>query len=282
MTRSFPRTPPAAAAQPGAAANPPNRVWICVLAAAAALLLSGCSTAPADSRSLQADAAWRDARQMVLVVTDGWAATSGTLRTFARGEAGAWHEQGEAAPISVGRGGSGWGLGLHPAQDGGPVKREGDGRSPAGVFAVGEAFGYAQSAATALPYAQMQSSSWCMDVVDSPLYNRIVDARQVGDDAVQGSSEPMRLDLHNAGDPRYRTGLVIEHNAGARKGAGSCIFAHLWRTPGEPTAGCTAMADATMQRLYAWLQPDAKPVFVLLPAAEYDRLVDAWHLPRVP
>jgi L,D-peptidoglycan transpeptidase YkuD (ErfK/YbiS/YcfS/YnhG family) len=141
------------------------------------------------------------------------------------------------------------------------------------------AFGYAAHADTALPYAQMQAGSWCMDVVASPLYNRIVDASQVGDAAVQGSSEPMRLDLHNDGDQRYRSGFVIEHNPGARRGAGSCIFAHLWKAPGAPTAGCTAMADATMQRLYGWLRPDAKPVFVLLPQAEYDRLQAVWHLP---
>src|SRR3546814_17273004 len=98
-----------------------------------------------------------------------------------------------------------------PAQTGGPAKREGDGRAPAGVFAIGEAFGYAAQAQTALPYAPMQAGSWCMDVVDSPLYNRIVDARDVGDAAVEGSSEPMRRDLHNDGDQRYRSGFVIEH-----------------------------------------------------------------------
>jgi len=244
---------------------------------ATAALLSSCASAPPNPQA--GDSAWRGARQMVLVVTDDWEATTGTLRTFARDAAGQWREQGDAAPVSIGRGGSGWGLGLHRPQAGGPVKQEGDGRSPAGVFAVGEAFGYAGHADTALPYAQMQADSWCMDVVDSPLYNRIVDAREVGDAAVQGSSEPMRLDLHRDGDQGYRNGFVIEHNPAARKGAGSCIFAHLWKAPGAPTAGCTAMADATMQRLYGWLRPEAKPVFVLLPKAEYDRLAVAWHLP---
>src|SRR5690606_30285979 len=104
-----------------------------------------------------------------------------------RDDGDAWREQGEAAPASIGRSGSAWGIGLHPAQTGGPFKREGDGRAPAGVFTIGQAFGYAAQGGTALPYAQMQASSWCMDVVASPLYNRIVDARQVGDAAVQGS-----------------------------------------------------------------------------------------------
>ncbi|HVI59750.1 MAG TPA: L,D-transpeptidase family protein [Luteimonas sp.] len=242
------------------------------------VLLAGCASRGGPQA---AATAWRDARQLVLVTTAGWDADAGTLRTFERDDAGAWRERGAAAPVSVGRSGSAWGLGLHPAQADGPAKREGDGRSPAGVFAIGGAFGYAEHARTALPYAQMQATSWCMDVVASPDYNRIVDAARIGDDAVRGSSEPMRLDLHNHGDQRYRTGFVIEHNPGARKGAGSCIFAHLWKAPGAPTAGCTAMADATMQRLYGWLRPDARPVFVLLPEAEYDRLKTSWHLPTL-
>src|SRR3546814_11826254 len=82
----------------------------------------------------------------------------------------------------------------------------------------------------------------------------------------------MRRELQHDGGQRYRSGCVIEHNPEARKGAGSCIFAHLWKAPGAPTAGCTAMADATIARRYGWLRPEAKPVFVLLPQAEYDRL----------
>lgn len=244
---------------------------------AAAALLSVAACAPQATKS-GADLAWREAGQLVLVTTAGWDADSGTLRTYVRDGDG-WRAQGDAMPVAIGRSGAAWGIGLHPPQHDGPQKREGDGRSPAGAFAIGEAFGYAEQASTALPYAQMRATNWCMDVVDSPHYNRIVDAAVVGDAAVQGSSEPMRLDLRNAGDQRYRAGFVIAHNPQARKGAGSCIFAHLWKAPGEATAGCTAMADATMQRLYAWLRPEAHPVFVLLPHAEYERLRAAWRLP---
>ena len=138
----------------------------------------------------------------------------------------------------------------------------------------------AGEAATAMPYRPMQATSYCIDVPDSPLYNRIIDTRTEGEAAAKGSTEPMRLDLHNNGDPRYREGLVIGHNPTATPRAGSCIFAHLWRTPGEPTAGCTAMAAETMDGLLAWLRPDARPVFVLLPRAEYERLAHDWRLPE--
>jgi L,D-peptidoglycan transpeptidase YkuD (ErfK/YbiS/YcfS/YnhG family) len=220
------------------------------------------------------------AKQLVVVVTPDWNATEGRLQTFVR-NGDRWQAAAPAFAVAVGRNGSGWGDGLNAPQTHGPQKREGDGRSPAGVFAIGTAFGYAGHIDSAMPYQPMQATNWCMDVPDSPLYNRIVDAKQVGTDAVKGSSEPMRLDLHHDGDVRYREGFVIEHNAQAIPGHGSCIFAHLWRTPGEATAGCTAMQPANMQRLLAWIDPKATPRFVLLPKAEYRRLQAAWALPAL-
>ncbi|WP_235565275.1 hypothetical protein [Lysobacter sp. Root494] len=227
--------------------------------------------------------AWADAEQLIVVVTADWDAPSGELRRYERvADGAAWREVGDPAPVTVGRAGSAWGIGLHPAQPSGPQKREGDGRAPAGVFALGTAFGYANSAATVLPYRAMSGTDYCIDVPASPLYNRIVDAREVGEKAVAGSTEPMRRDLHANGDQRYRLGFVIEHNPNAQPGAGSCIFAHLWKAPGEPTAGCTAMADETMEQLVGWLDPRRKPVFVLLPVTEYQRLAPDWNLPIPP
>ena len=234
------------------------------------------------------------ARQVVVVTSEGWDSTQGRLQAFTRTDSG-WKAAAAAFDVALGRSGSAWGIGLHPATAGdkglasasghaigGPRKREGDGRSPAGVFALGTAFGYAAQADTALPWQPMQESSYCMDVPDSPYYNRIVDADRVGAEAVEGSTEPMRLDLHNHGDVRYQQGFVINHNPRNVPGQGSCIFAHLWRREGEATAGCTAMTAAHMQQLLAWLDPRQGPLFVLLPRAEYARLQQAWQLPALP
>lgn len=225
----------------------------------------------------------RGAQQLVLVTTDGWDDTQGMARRFERpDDAAPWTEV-ASFPVSIGRHGSAWGTGLHAAADvdDGPRKRESDGRSPAGVFALGTAFGYADAVASGLPYQAMTRDDWCMDVPASPYYNRIVDARQVGAAAVAGSSEPMRLDLHRNGNPSYRLGFVIEHNPGNVPQGGSCIFAHLWRAPGEPTAGCTAMADADMEAMLEWLDADKTPRFVLLPRAQYARLATRWQLPAL-
>lgn len=232
-----------------------------------------------------ADAAMPDplaaSSQLVVVTTADWQANQGRLQTFQRDGAGRWQPVGASWAVAIGRNGSAWGEGALPAPAGEPRKVEGDGRSPAGAFALGPAFGYAARIDSTLPYRQMQADDWCMDVPASPLYNRIVSAKEVGAEAVKGSSEPMRLDLHHDGDPRYREGFVIAHNAAAVPGRGSCIFGHLWRQPGEATAGCTAMAPADMQRLLRWLRAEREPRFVLLPLAEYARLRQAWQLPTL-
>jgi L,D-peptidoglycan transpeptidase YkuD (ErfK/YbiS/YcfS/YnhG family) len=223
--------------------------------------------------------AWLDARQLILVVTPDWNANRGTLQAFDRTERG-WRPFGRSAPVAVGRAGSAWGAGLHGAQPG-ALKREGDGRSPAGVFRVGVAFGYASTARTGLPYRAMSASDYCIDVPASPLYNTIVNAHDVGERAVAGSTEPMRLDIHHDGDQRYRLGFVVEHNPERVPGAGSCIFAHLWRAADEPTSGCTSMEHSTMRVLLTWLRADRRPIFILLPQSEYARLEAAWQLPEV-
>lgn len=223
-------------------------------------------------------APWEDARQMVLVVTPGWDGNQGTLRTFERTATG-WQPQGVAVPVTIGRAGSAWGIGLQPPQPSGPVKKEGDGRSPAGVFRIGDAFGYAPTYTTSLSYRGMTDADYCVDVSGSPLYNRIVNADEAGSSAVEGSTEPMRRDLHVNGDQRYKLGFVIEHNQKGVAGGGSCIFAHLWKAPGEPTTGCTAMNEDVMRGLLGWLRADQHPVFVLLPQAAYRRVRAEWQLP---
>ncbi|WP_372173090.1 L,D-transpeptidase [Xanthomonas euvesicatoria] len=241
------------------------------------LALTSCSSLSIAASPVDA---LNQARTLIVVTTADWNSTQARLHTFTRVD-GKWQPAARSFTVALGRHGSAWGEGLHPAQTQGPQKREGDGRSPAGVFAIGPAFGYASKIDSAMPYQAMSATHYCMDVPSSPLYNRIVDTAQVGEAAVAGSTEPMRLDLRHPGDARYSEGFVIAHNPKAIPGRGSCIFAHLWRTPGQFTAGCTAMAAADMQRLLARLKPEDRPLFVLLPRTEYARLHTAWQLPAL-
>ncbi|GAB2536053.1 hypothetical protein GCM10027065_04730 [Rhodanobacter koreensis] len=232
-----------------------------------------------DLHAAEADA-WQSSRQLVLVTVADWNSDHGTLRTFTRGKRG-WVAAGIDAPVTIGRNGAGWGLGLNAPRTDGPVKHEGDNRSPAGVFRIGTVFGYANKADTSMPYRALTATDYCVDVSGAAQYNRIVDAKVVGEAAVKGSTEPMRRDIHVNGDQRYRLGFNIEQNPQARPLAGSCIFGHLWKSPTDATTGCTAMTPSVMESLVAWLKPEQEPVFVLLPQDAYLKVRADWKLPLV-
>ena len=242
----------------------------------AMILLAGCM------QVVRHEMPWSSSRQLVLVRVADWNSDHGQLQTFMREPGGPWKAEGPTQPVVIGRAGAAWGDGLVAAPGHGPHKHEGDGRAPAGVFRIGEAFGYADHAITAMDYRAMQVDDYCIDVPGSPLYNQIVDTRHAAPITVAGSTEPMRRDLHVDGDQRYRLGFVIEQNPGRRAGAGSCIFAHIWTSAKTPTAGCTAMDGAAMERLLAWLKPEDQPVFVLLPEDQFMRLRKTWRLPALP
>lgn len=220
-------------------------------------------------------------RQLLLVIAPGWGSTAGHLQRFARESDGDdWQPVGCAMPVSLGRAGLAWGHGLHPdAGLGEPLKREGDGRAPAGVFAITALFGRTDNllaGAARLPYLPATADLKAIDDPGSAFYNRIVDQRAVTPD--WSSCEDMLR-----GDERYALGAVVAHNAApAVPGAGSCIFLHVWESAGAPTAGCTAMALADMTVLAGWLDAAAAPVLVQLPQAEYEARRAAWGLPSLP
>jgi L,D-peptidoglycan transpeptidase YkuD (ErfK/YbiS/YcfS/YnhG family) len=249
---------------------------------AVSALAAGCATAPAPAaetvRGATPDPAGA-ALQAVVVTTPHWDATDGTLRRYARAAPGQpWYPVAQPVPTAVGRTGLAWGVGLHPQQEGAPQKREGDGRAPAGVFRLSSAFGYAPAEEVQwvrLPYHEARPSVKCVDDGASPLYNQRVDVDTLAAPPAWTSHEEMRRD-----DLLYQWGVWVDHNTGpAVPGRGSCIFLHVWRAPGVPTAGCSAMEDAHMVELLRWLDPAAAPVLVQLPEHEYDRLRRDWRLP---
>ncbi len=161
----------------------------------------------------------------------------------------------------VGRNGVGWGTGDPdlPNPGGYPDKKEGDGRSPAGIFRLPFAFGSAVSAppGVKLPWRECTPSLRGVDDVKSRYYNLVVDETIVPDKDWD-SAEIMRRD-----DGAYETGIMIGHNPARVPGGGSCIFLHLWKGPGEGTAGCTALSRENVRTILAWIDPAREPRLVL-------------------
>ncbi|HEX6837399.1 MAG TPA: L,D-transpeptidase family protein [Polyangia bacterium] len=192
-------------------------------------------------------------RTLITVVTADGSATTGELRRWAR-DGGGWRAIGAPIAVVVGR------SGLKATAD----KREGDGASPAGRFALGDATGYdAAPPPTRLRYRVATPELRCVDDPQSPLYNQI---------AVADVGEKMRRD-----DELYRFTIFVRHNERRTPGAGSCIFLHVWRDARSPTVGCTAMALDDLRALLRWV--DRSTLLVQLPRAEYEARQREWGLP---
>jgi zinc D-Ala-D-Ala dipeptidase len=218
-------------------------------------------------------------RQLILVTTNGWNAVDGEMKRYERHSINdEWKMVGEKISIVVGRNGMAWGKGLHGDAIGeGPVKKEGDGRSPAGIFNLSSAFGYAsreQAREVKMTYVQAVATLECVDDPRSAHYNKVIDRAGV-ENPDWKSSERMRRD-----DDQYRWGVVVDHNAEGEPGCGSCIFLHIWEAPGKGTAGCAAMEEGNMQDVLRWLDAKKRPALVQLPQAEFERLRKAWKLPK--
>jgi len=216
--------------------------------------------------------------QAVVSLTAGWDSTDAVLQRYERASARApWRAVSAPVRAAVGRTGLAWGRGLRADHGPGPEKREGDGKAPAGIFALGPAFGYAPASSVPwirLPYVESRASVKCVDDTRSAFYNRLVDQDTIA--APDWSShEEMRLTTGV-----YRLGIWVSHNdAPPSPGGGSCIFMHVWQGPGVPTVGCTAMDGADMEALLRWLDPRAHPVLVQAPRADYEPLRAALRLP---
>jgi L,D-peptidoglycan transpeptidase YkuD (ErfK/YbiS/YcfS/YnhG family) len=262
----------------------PVSVFLCLLS-----VVGWCVSALAQAGALQLIPPARST-QVIVVTTSDWNAVEGQLRRYERATADEkWRPVGDPISIVVGKNGLGWGVGVIVTDDaqvrstGDPVKREGDGKSPAGVFALGTAFGYAAEPLQGLkmPYLNLTASIECVDDPGSTHYNRIMDRSVIAPD--WNSSEHMR----DAGES-YRWGVVIDHNSTVtgdanlpKPGGGSCVFLHIWHSHDQGTAGCTAMPQTQLETLLTWLDPARHPLLVQLPEPTYERLIDRWKLPKL-
>lgn len=218
--------------------------------------------------------------QLILVLTDSTAATKGYLYRFKRqNEAADWKLIQEKIPIVLGRNGMAWGRGLNAVDTSKMIlKVEGDGKSPAGIFKLSAAFGYAglsEMIGLKFPYIHITEMLECIDDVKSEYYNQIVYRNEV-DTIDWQSSEKMYF-----ADIWYEQGIVLDQNIDpVVKESGSCIFLHNWSQPEETSAGCTEMDPAKLKEIIFWLDSSASPILIQLTQQLYDEYVVSWKLPK--
>lgn len=239
---------------------------------------------PAEEAALLAQS-----RQLVVVETPGWDSPQGTLRRFERSETNRrWQPVGSPLPAWIGRAGAAW---RSDRSDDdrepltGPKKREGDGRSPAGLFALGDLWGYAATAppSVRLRYHAIDDRDRCVDDAAAPAYNQLMRAQDASGSEPWQSAERLRLSTDH-----YKLLVPIDYNrllphASAterpRPGAGSCIFLHIAPPPGAGTAGCTALAESDLLQVLRFLDPAKQPLLLLLPRPAWELARARWGLP---
>ena len=218
-----------------------------------------------------------DSRQILVVTTGSWSATSGSATFFERNQE-LWQPKETGIPVVLGKAGLAWGRGCGFCDlktVAGPVKREGDNKSPAGVFRLRLVFGRAsKNPGTRMPYLPLTKNIVAVDDPRSRHYNTLVDESKV-ETRDWHSAEQMILSDH-----RYDWGITVEHNVPPVPGAGSCIFLHVWKNR-LPTAGCTAMAESNLLDIIRRLDPDRVPLLVQMPRPVYGRLRQNCNLPAL-
>jgi len=134
-------------------------------------------------------------------------------------------------------------------------KKEGDVKTPSGVFALKRAFGYEVALNSRLPYRQTGEDDLWVDDVSSSDYNRWVRRGETS----AASFEELKLN-----DNLYKYGIVIEYNTDpVVRGAGSAIFIHVRRGENMPTFGCVALSESDILKILGWLDPAGKPLAVM-------------------
>jgi L,D-peptidoglycan transpeptidase YkuD (ErfK/YbiS/YcfS/YnhG family) len=215
----------------------------------------------------------RQTRQLLVVTTPSWRSTTGTLQRYRRLNEN-WQPIGSRIPVSVGKSGLAWGRGLHRVPENAREKQEGDGCAPAGVFAIGPAFGYAAQAPAGckLSYRPSSDRDYFIDDPTSADYNRWIMIPAEKPNAPKRfwkSCEKMRR-----ADAFYEWGIVIQQNDHpVVRGKGSAIFLHVWKRPDVATVGCTAMAREDLLELLRWLDPKQRPLLVQAPTDEIKNLL---------
>ena len=140
---------------------------------------------------------------------------------------------------------------------------EGDGTTPAGLFALPMAFGIKDDPGTKLPWSVVDSGSWWVGNSEDSHYNSWY---QNCPPSVcwKASTQTAGASEHLADyAPQYNYAVLIGFNTGRVKvlpparPSGSGIFLHVFGS--GYTAGCVSVSQSALKTILRWLDPAAVP-----------------------
>lgn len=133
-------------------------------------------------------------------------------------------------------------------------KREGDGKSPTGIFRLGKLYTYEKQLNTRLEYQQTTADDKWIDDPNSKDYNTYV----------RGATTAKSYENLLLNNDAYKYCMVIEYNTSPIiKGKGSAIFFHLGVKKSYYTAGCVAIDEENMNLVVNWLDPKLNPTIIM-------------------
>ena len=218
---------------------PMRRLLTALLATATALVVAPLTSAEAGGvPHVLTTSAMGAARQAVIVYAPGSGSTTATVSLWTKRSDG-WHQVRVGASARIGRNGMT------------SSKREGDGKTPMGIFPVGIGFGWYANPGTRLTWRVANSNSRWVDDSASAYYNKWMQAPAAGR---WDSAERLRISP-------YTYAIEVGYNRAAEPGKGSAIFMHLLGS--GATSGCIATDKTTVVSTLKWLNPTMHPVFVI-------------------
>ena len=127
--------------------------------------------------------------------------------------------------------------------------KEGDGKTPVGVFLFVEAFGILENPGAKMEYTKVDKSHYWVDDSSSKYYNQFVSTDEVVKDW------DMAEHVVEYGES-YHYVLATSYNVERIPGNGSAVFLHCMSEQSEATAGCIAVPEVYMREIMKRIEPD--------------------------
>ncbi len=175
----------------------------------------------------------QDAQQLVIV--SGTHGTNARFSMHEKDSSGIWHEV-IHAPAYIGK--NGWGK-----------TREGDAKTPTGVYTFTKAFGIKSDPGCPMEYTQVDDSHYWVGDSNSDKYNQFVSIRDYDDFDKKESEHIIDYDL------AYKYCLNISYNVDGTPQKGSAIFLHCY-TKNKFTGGCVAIPEDIMREVVMRVRPE--------------------------